>query len=145
MTKPEIAAQRARLAELDDALTQLRAQYDVLMNAFKFDEARTVAAHIEVHEQERQKLAAMLPPLPEPGPTPYAGGAPATSALAPFQRRQLAAQRAHLLEARCRIVQKSGDAEQFSRVVVQRQDCELDRDLPPVLVQGRNGSKAPSP
>jgi hypothetical protein len=72
MTKSEIAAQRARLAELDDALARLRAQYDVLMNAFKFDEARTVAARIEVHEQERQKLTTTLPPLPEPSPTPYA-------------------------------------------------------------------------
>ena len=144
-TSDTFAARRAHFDRIEAELARLRERYDQLMNAFKFDEARTVAAHIEVHEQERQKLAAMLPPLPEPGPTPYAGGAPATSALAPFQRRQLAAQRAHLLEARCRIVQKSGDAEQFSRVVVQRQDCELDRDLPPVLVQGRNGSKAPSP
>ena len=72
MTKPEIAGQRARLSELDDALAQLRAQYDVLMNAFKFDEARAVATRIEAHEAERQALAARLPPAPEPAPpTPY--------------------------------------------------------------------------
>jgi hypothetical protein len=73
MTKPEIAAQRARLAELDEALARLRARYDVLMNAFKFDEARAIATLIEAHETERQALAATLPPLPEPAPpTPYA-------------------------------------------------------------------------
>jgi hypothetical protein len=73
MTKPDITAQRARLAELDDALARLRARYDVLMNAFKFDEARAVATRIATHEEERQALAATLPPFPEPTPpTPYA-------------------------------------------------------------------------
>jgi hypothetical protein len=73
MTKPEIAAQRARLAALDEALARLHARYDVLMNAFKFDEARAVATRIEAHETERQALAAMLPPPAAPAPsTPYA-------------------------------------------------------------------------
>ena len=72
MTKPEIAAQRTRLAALDETLARLRGQYDVLMNAFKFDEARAVAARIEAHEKERLALAATLPPLPGPAPaTPY--------------------------------------------------------------------------
>jgi hypothetical protein len=70
MTKTEIAAQRARLAELDETLARLRAQYDVLMNAFKFDEARAVASRIEAHEKERQALAESLPPLAEPTPPP---------------------------------------------------------------------------
>jgi hypothetical protein len=35
-----VAAQRARLAELDAALTRLRERYDLLMNAFKFDAAK---------------------------------------------------------------------------------------------------------
>jgi hypothetical protein len=73
MTKAEIAAQRARLAELDDALARLRTRYDVLMNAFKFDEARTLALRIEAHDDERKILAETLPPLPEPtAPMPYA-------------------------------------------------------------------------
>jgi hypothetical protein len=73
MTKPEMVPPRARLAELDKTLAQLRAQYDVLMNAFKFDEARVVAVRIEAHEHERQALAAALPPPAEPAPpTPYA-------------------------------------------------------------------------
>jgi len=76
MTKTEIAAQRARLAALDEALARLRAQYDVLMNAFKFDEARAVALRIEAGEQERQALAASLLPLAEPAPAPYAVARP---------------------------------------------------------------------
>jgi hypothetical protein len=73
MTIPEIAAQRVRLAVLDAALARLRAQYDVLINAFKFDEARAVATRIEAYETEPQALAATLPPHPEPAPpTPYA-------------------------------------------------------------------------
>jgi len=72
MTRAEIAAQRTRLVELDEALAWLRARYDVLMNAFKFDEARAVAARIEAHEAERQALAEALPPLAEPAPPmPY--------------------------------------------------------------------------
>jgi hypothetical protein len=68
----DIAAQHARLAALGDALTRLRAQYDVLMNAFKFDEARAVAVRIEAREREQQALAATLPPPPEPtSPMPY--------------------------------------------------------------------------
>jgi hypothetical protein len=67
-----MAMQHARLAELDEALARLRAQYDVLMNAFKFDEARAVATRIEAQEEERQALATGLPPSGEPAPpAPY--------------------------------------------------------------------------
>jgi hypothetical protein len=60
-----LPAQRARLAEFDDALARLRAQYNVLMNAFKFDDARAVATRIEAHAEEWQALADTLPPLHE--------------------------------------------------------------------------------
>jgi hypothetical protein len=67
-----IAAQRGRLAALDDRLARLRARYDVLMNAFKFDAARVVAAEIETAESERKLLAEALPPVPVSAPpTPY--------------------------------------------------------------------------
>jgi hypothetical protein len=73
MTKAEFAVLRARLTELDEALARLRGRYDVLMNAFKFDEARAVATRIEAHEQERQALVETLPPLRESAPpNPYA-------------------------------------------------------------------------
>lgn len=67
------AAQRARLAELDAALTRLRERYDLLMNAFKFDAAKALHARIEAAERERGALARTLPPQPtEPPPAPYA-------------------------------------------------------------------------
>jgi len=58
-------------------LTRLHAQYDLLMNAFKFDEARALATRIETGERERKLLGEMLPPLPEPTPSrPYAVARP---------------------------------------------------------------------
>ena len=71
MVFDEFAAKRARLAELDAALTRLRAQHDVLMNAFKFDEAQALVASIEAAERERAALAAAIPPSLPPQPTPY--------------------------------------------------------------------------
>jgi hypothetical protein len=66
------AAKRARLGELDAALTRLRAQYDRLMSAFKFDAARSLVAQIEAAEGERAALAESLPPVPAPPPAaPY--------------------------------------------------------------------------
>jgi len=68
----DAAAKRARLGELDAALTRLRAQYDLLMNAFKFDEARALVAQIEAAERERAALAETLPPISAPTPAaPY--------------------------------------------------------------------------
>lgn len=58
----EVAGRRAALAEAEARLAHMRARYDVLMNAFKFDEARALAAAIEGVERERTALAATLPP-----------------------------------------------------------------------------------
>ena len=58
---PDLATRRARLAELDAALGRLRARYEVLTNAFKFDEAQALVAPIEAAERERAALAAGLP------------------------------------------------------------------------------------
>jgi hypothetical protein len=68
----DAAAKRGRLRELDAALTRLRAQYDLLMSAFKFDEARALVAQIEAAERERASLAETLPPISAPTPAaPY--------------------------------------------------------------------------
>ena len=68
----DIAAKRARLVELEAALARWRAQYDLLMNAFKFDAARALVAAIEDAERERATLAAQLPSEPPVEPAPYA-------------------------------------------------------------------------
>lgn len=69
----EVSLKRARLAELDATLAQLRAQYDLLMNAFKFDAARAIQPRIEAAERERSALEADLPPpSPELPPAPFA-------------------------------------------------------------------------
>jgi len=68
----DITARRDRLATLETELSRLRAQYDVLMNAFRFEAARALALRIESDERERQALQAMLPLPPEPAPAqPY--------------------------------------------------------------------------
>ena len=68
-----IAAKRGRLAALDATVARLKVQYDLLMNAFKFDEAKALVAGIEAAERERAVLAAELPPAPaEAPPAPYA-------------------------------------------------------------------------
>jgi hypothetical protein len=67
----DIAENRARLAELDAALVTLRAQFDLSMNAFKFDEARALVPQIEAAERDRRSLAENLPPLPPQTPAPY--------------------------------------------------------------------------
>jgi len=73
MSDAGITARRARLAALETKLAQLRAQYDVLMNAFRFEAARALALRIESKERERQSLQATLPLPPEPAPAqPYA-------------------------------------------------------------------------
>ncbi len=71
MNAGDTAPNRIRLAELDRAITRLRGQYDVLMNAFKFDEARALAPAIEAAERERAALGAELPAEAAPEPKPY--------------------------------------------------------------------------
>ncbi|HEV2189528.1 MAG TPA: hypothetical protein VGR70_20125 [Stellaceae bacterium] len=66
------AAKRRQLAAISARLAELRAQYDVLMNAFKFDEARTLHARIETAEKEHRELAAEVPsPPPAASLAPY--------------------------------------------------------------------------
>ena len=67
----DLAPRRARLGELEATLARLRAEYDVLMNAFRFDAARALVAPIEAAERERAALEAALPPLPPPAAIPY--------------------------------------------------------------------------
>jgi hypothetical protein len=71
MTASTTAARRARLAELEAAVGRLRARYDVLMNAFRFEAARALVPRIEAAEREAQALARDLPPLAEPPPAPF--------------------------------------------------------------------------
>ena len=67
----ETARKRTRLAELEARLARLRAQYDLLTNAFKFDEAHALVAPIEAAERERAALVAAVPPVPAPGSMPF--------------------------------------------------------------------------
>jgi len=67
----DIAVQGQRLAAVTTALAELRARYDVLMNAFKFEEARAVHARIEAAEEEQRELTSKLPAPPDAAPTPY--------------------------------------------------------------------------
>jgi hypothetical protein len=70
-----IAAKRCELAALAAKLARLRARYDVLMNAFKFDEARALHSRIETAEREHCEAAAELPrPEPPAAPKPYRVG-----------------------------------------------------------------------
>jgi hypothetical protein len=81
VTDIDIAARRTRLAALEATLARSRAQYDVLMNAFRFEAARMLALRIEADERERRSLAATLPAAPEPAlARPYA--------VAPRRRRR---------------------------------------------------------
>jgi len=70
-----IAAKRRELAALAAKLARLRARYDVLMNAFKFDEARALHSRIETAEREHCEAAAKLPHIEPPAaPKPYRVG-----------------------------------------------------------------------
>ncbi|HEU0215615.1 MAG TPA: hypothetical protein VFQ90_03075 [Stellaceae bacterium] len=71
MNAGDTAPNRTRLAELDRAIARLRGQYDVLMNAFKFDEARALVPAIEATERERAAVAARLPAEAGHQPKPY--------------------------------------------------------------------------
>src|SRR5712671_777384 len=55
-----------------------------------------------------------------------------------LQRRELAAQRANLLEPRGRIAQERSDAEKSPCIAAKCENRELDRDLSTVLVEGRH-------
>jgi hypothetical protein len=61
-----LAQNRARLAEIEGELTRLRYRHDIAMSAFRFEEATALGPAIAALEQERQALAAALPPAPEP-------------------------------------------------------------------------------
>lgn len=60
----DIVAQRRQLNALTAALAELRARYDTLMNAFRFEEARALHARIEAAEEEHRELTRQLPPTP---------------------------------------------------------------------------------
>jgi hypothetical protein len=67
-----IAAKQRQLDVMTAKLSELRAGYGVLMNAFKFDEARALHARIEATEREHRELIAQLPShQPEATPRPY--------------------------------------------------------------------------
>ncbi|HYM73290.1 MAG TPA: hypothetical protein VET89_09930 [Stellaceae bacterium] len=81
METDDTAERRARLAASEDLLARLRAQYELAMSAFKFDEARELQARVEAAEREHRSL---METLPEPSPPP----APAIPRR-PRQRRRL--------------------------------------------------------
>jgi hypothetical protein len=67
-----IIAKRRQFEALTARLAELRAQYDVLMNAFKFEEARALHPRIDAAECEHRELIARLPPSPpDAPPAPY--------------------------------------------------------------------------
>ncbi len=57
---------RACLAKIDAVLARLRAEHDIAMSGFKFDEANTLQTEIAAREAERAALAAALPPVVAP-------------------------------------------------------------------------------
>ena len=71
----DLAAKRTRLDEIDRELTGLRAQNDLAMSAFKFDEASALQRLIEALENDRQAVAAALPPVTAEA-EPTLGGVP---------------------------------------------------------------------
>jgi hypothetical protein len=66
--KDEVAAKRARLAEVERELAKLRYRHDIAMSAFRFEEATALGPAIAALEQERQALAAALPAEAAPAP-----------------------------------------------------------------------------
>jgi hypothetical protein len=77
----DAVVKRRQLTALAGELARLRAQYDALTNAFKFEEARVLHACIETAENEHRELAAELPP-------PAQGAAPAPYRVARRRRRR---------------------------------------------------------
>ena len=74
MSADDATAKRARLAERESGLEQLRARYDLLMNGFRFEEARALVPRIEAIEHEVDALAKTLPPSPTARAAPYTVG-----------------------------------------------------------------------
>ena len=71
----DIAARRARLAEIEGELARLQGLHDLAMSAFRFDEANAILPRIGTLEDERRSLIASLPAAvlaaePEPGVVP---------------------------------------------------------------------------
>ncbi len=60
----DVAAQRARLANIERELAGLQAQHDRAMSVFKFDEASALQRLIAPLDDERRALKAALPPAP---------------------------------------------------------------------------------
>jgi hypothetical protein len=58
--------QRARLAEIERDLAQLRYRHDIAMSAFRFEEATALGPRIAALEREQQALARILPAIDEP-------------------------------------------------------------------------------
>jgi hypothetical protein len=65
----DVAVQRARFAEIDRALADLRERHDLAMSVFKFDEANALQRRIGALEGERQALVAALPAEPTVEPS----------------------------------------------------------------------------
>ena len=66
----ELEAKRVRLAAVERELAELDVRHELVMSAFKFDEAREVQQRIAALERERGELIDALPPLAEPPPAP---------------------------------------------------------------------------
>ena len=62
----EIAAKRARLAEIECELARLRYRHDIAMSAFRFEEATALGPAIAALEAERQAFAGSRPAGREP-------------------------------------------------------------------------------
>jgi hypothetical protein len=58
----ELEEKRVRLAAVERELSGLGIRHDLVMSAFKFDEARDVQQQIAVLERERSELVDALPP-----------------------------------------------------------------------------------
>jgi hypothetical protein len=71
----DVAASRARLADISRELASLQAQHDLAMSAFRFDEANALQHRIEAMEDKRRAVAAALP-LGEPATVSPSGIVP---------------------------------------------------------------------
>ncbi len=83
----ELATKRLRLADSDRELAGLRSEHDLAMSAFKFDEANALQRRIEALEDERQAVAATLPPR-SAAPDPDTGLVPVLARPRRLRRRR---------------------------------------------------------